>query len=348
MKDRRVGGMSGMMRFKTTATILFVSTAVAGCTNVARVGESELSGGTFGGDTGGDDTGGTAESTASDDSTGDKLDAGTNSAFDCSTAMAFPSSVGCSFVAGLHRSGGAVLANMGDEVATVTIDDGNGSTDEITIDPGEIESVLFTVPDSGEFSAGVMPGFVRYIESDQPLQAWQFSPATAGTDNDASILLPTHTLGMRHRVASYVSQPFGTPDGMGQAAGGLQTLVVHATEDDTTVQVTFTGAQAKAGPIEVEGPNVIDVEAGRDSAEFVLGRGETLLLHQPWDDPRREPPSSTTGPDRSSSRALPSRYSPRPSRCCPTTSRAFLPRASAARTPSPLRSPRPTCSALAT
>ena len=135
---------------------------------------------------------------------------------------------------------------------------------------------------------GVVQGFARYIDSDQPLQAWQFSPASAGNDNDASILLPTQTLGMRHRLASYVSQPFTTPEG-GQVAGGAQTLVVHATEDDTTVVVTFTAPRAKAGPVELDGANAIDVEMGMDSAEFVLDRGQSLLLHQPFDDLAEDP-----------------------------------------------------------
>lgn len=273
MKPPTHGGIEQTMT--RTTTISFAALVLA-CSNDARVGETLVSGGTAADDGGGSSTSAASSDSTTEDDTGDTgLDP---VAYDCASIDLVPSSIGCSFVAGLHVSGGVALANMGSDVAHVTITTSEGTTDDVEIDPGESETFVWSPVQDMPFG-GVFTGLSRTIESDQPLQAWQFNPVAPGNDNDASILLPVSSLGLRHRIASYVGEPIEVPPGEMFVKNGHQTLVVHATEDDTTVEMTLVGSAAITSG---EGL-ALDVADGEATGNVTLDRGETLLLHDGYE-----------------------------------------------------------------
>jgi hypothetical protein len=278
VKPSASGGIERTMT--RTATISFAALALA-CSNDARVGETLVSGSSATNDEAGDSsTSPASETTATDDTTGDTgLDPVT---YECSSIELAPSSIGCSFVAGLHVSGGVAFTNMGGEAALVTITSGDGASDSVEIDPGESETFVWS-PTQELPVGGVFTGLVRTIESDQPLQAWQFNPVAPGNDNDASILLPVSSLGTRHRLASYTGEPITAPgmdpEELVPVKNGHQVLVVHATRDDTTVEVTLAGSAARTSG---EGL-ALDVAAGEATGSIELDRGETLVLHDDYE-----------------------------------------------------------------
>jgi hypothetical protein len=236
-----------------------------------------------------------SEATSSDSGSSDESDSTTSVSLDigssglrCDGLELAPSSVGCSFVAGMHREAGVALANMSDVPATVTISDAEGVIEDVVVAPGATEFAIWT---GDAPSSGIYDTLVRFIESDQPIQAWQFTPPLSGMDNDASVLLPFHTLGTRHRIVSYVG---GSPDPelfpIYSPFAELH-LVMHAIEDDTDVTVRLVSPRARANVAQAH-PDVpsLDVAAGDDTITVQLDRGQTLVLSEHEQGSHATPP----------------------------------------------------------
>jgi hypothetical protein len=85
--------------------------------------------------------------------------------------------------------------------------------------------------DAGFLGNGISLGRAFRIETDLPVIATQFNPigGASGYTTDASLLLPTHTLGLEH-----IHLAWNRGYGIGS------TMNVVATEDDTTVTITST------------------------------------------------------------------------------------------------------------
>jgi len=108
-----------------------------------------------------------------------------------------------------------------------------------TIDPRAVEVYKlsgtqdgdngFYSTDAGILPSGIVRGRAFHITSDIPIVATQFNPlgGAKAYSTDASLLLPTHTLGQ-----SYYHMAWDLGDGAGS------TLNVVATEDDTIVTIT--------------------------------------------------------------------------------------------------------------
>lgn len=132
------------------------------------------------------------------------------------------------------------------------------------IDPGELE--IFDLPrwDAEDTFYGDRSFFV---ESDVPVTVHQFNPANneGVFSNDASLLLPVHSLGDRYRAACW---PHDTSfiDGTGFA----DYLTVVATEDETLVRIVPTADI-------IAGASVPAVQAGA-LLEMTLNRAEVLQV----------------------------------------------------------------------
>lgn len=108
-----------------------------------------------------------------------------------------------------------------------------------TIDPRDVEIYKlsgnqdgdegFYANDAGILPSGIVRGRAFHITSDIPIVATQFNPlgGAKAYSTDASLLLPTHTLG-----TSYLHMAWDLGDGAGS------TLNVVATEDNTIVTIT--------------------------------------------------------------------------------------------------------------
>lgn len=186
----------------------------------------------------------------------------------CEEALTSKTSVGCIFypaaLVGTQPSTGFAVSNVTDQVATVTLSDINGQVDQVMVDPGQIHMFI----DNGAHKMATQThqgddGYV--IESDQPLQVFQFMPPNGVVTADASIVLPAQALGTKHRVVTY--NAMNSPQ---------QYAAVVATEDGTTVTFTLEqpGSEVLAG-----GPiPQLDKDNGPDEAIVVLDRLETLVL----------------------------------------------------------------------
>jgi len=173
----------------------------------------------------------------------------------CDKAEATKSNVGCEFwavdMANLPPRDTYVyavaLSNPSfDDVVTVEVFDRNDNNTEQkiiteTIEPRQVKVINlsgsnqgkqgFYTGDAGFLGTGVALGRAFRIKSDQPIVATQFNPigGATGHTTDASLLLPTHTLGPDYIHLAW-SRGFG--------AGS--TMIVAATEDNTTITVTPT------------------------------------------------------------------------------------------------------------
>ncbi len=126
------------------------------------------------------------------------------------------------------------INSSGEASVSITQMGGDGEMVQGRIAPGELE-VFDLVQWDAEDSFVGMRAF--YVESSVPVTAHQFNPANnVGVfSNDASMLVPMHSLGKRYRAACW---PFQTST---QNTSGLADYVtVVASQADTTVQIDPT------------------------------------------------------------------------------------------------------------
>ncbi len=123
------------------------------------------------------------------------------------------------------------ITSAGDAKVTIRQRGGEGASVTERIEPGELE--VFDLPrwDAEDSFVGERAFF---LESTVPVTAHQFNPANnVGVfSNDASMLVPIHSLGTRYRAACW---PFETSQ---QTTSGLADYItVVAAEDDTKVEI---------------------------------------------------------------------------------------------------------------
>ena len=219
----------------------------------------------------------------------------------CESEELLPSSAGCSFIANrqLHLVDGLlawhgiedereewdslVIANPSTElIATVQAyfipegqdeeqlfeDPDTGSTDPITLAPGELYEFKLTNDFAmGEFTVFRAGGMYR-VEADAPIIAYQHSPYRAFVGNDSSLLLPENTLGNRYVVASY-----NPHSAQAEFLGRPSYFEMIAIEDGTQVSwlAQFRPTSGNGLPIET-------VERGEWSPVIKMNRFETLRV----------------------------------------------------------------------
>ncbi|HVH99263.1 MAG TPA: IgGFc-binding protein [Enhygromyxa sp.] len=171
----------------------------------------------------------------------------------CELAAATKSNVGCEFWAvdmenlpprDTYTYAVAISNPSFDDPATVSFWDANGGVEHMLFEDqvAPREAKVFNLSgshagfvshyngqDAGFVGTGIRPGRAFRVQTSQPVIATQFNPigGATGFTTDASLLLPTHTLGL-HYVHLAWNQGFGT----GSA------LDIIATEDATTVTIT--------------------------------------------------------------------------------------------------------------
>ena len=179
----------------------------------------------------------------------------------CDVVATNDSSLGCDFWAvdmanvpprDAYLFGVAISNPSADADVHVKIfDRNNGGLEQLiaqrTITPRQAEvfqlsgkqggKVGFYPGDAGFLGTGIAKGRAFRIQSDLPVVATQFNPlgGTAALTTDASLLLPTHTLGTEYYHLAWEK---------GKGAGS--SMVIVATEDDTIITVKST-ATTNAG-----------------------------------------------------------------------------------------------------
>lgn len=166
-----------------------------------------------------------------------------------------------------------VLANMGDRTAVIEVETESGIElidERIEIAVGEVGIVEFPRADL-KFTSRSMNSF--RISTSQPVVAYQFNPLdyVEAASNDASLLLPSDTLGLDYWVMSWPSgvKPFAAAADTAQT-GGFS--VVSTSEGTTTVEITFSATLIDGETEELQG-----IVAG-DTRTFTMSRYEVLTF----------------------------------------------------------------------
>lgn len=171
----------------------------------------------------------------------------------CELAAATKSNVGCEFWAvdmenlpprDTYTFAVAISNPSFDDPATVSFWDANGGAEHMLFEDqvAPREAKIFNLSgshagftsyyngqDAGFVGNGIRRGRAFRVQSSQPVVATQFNPigGASGHTTDASLLLPTHTLGLH-----YIHLAWNHGGGTGSA------LNVVATEDATTITIT--------------------------------------------------------------------------------------------------------------
>jgi hypothetical protein len=226
----------------------------------------------------------------------------------CADALASQSYIGCEYWPTVTSNSGLfeqfqyaiAAANPTASDATVTVERGGQKIKEVTIAPGQLQTMqLAWVADlKGSDSVGDGSGLGSVISkqgaykvtSTVPITLYQFNPlefeltpAPAGCPqadtqggcfsftNDASLVLPTTALRGEYYVMGYPTMHLGLDDFFGTTWFNLPGFVaITATQDNTTVNVE-SAANVRAGP----GVNAIN--AG-NTGKYTLNAGDVLQL----------------------------------------------------------------------
>lgn len=187
----------------------------------------------------------------------------------CELAAEQPSNVGCEFYAvdldlsdGVSNPGagpwGVVLANAGDAPAQVVIEQNDAPVGDaptampvhtVTIPPGQLEEFQMPVrltdcaatPGDWNSPGSCLSSNAFRITSTVPIVVYQFNNLAHGYSTDASLLLPTTSLGQHYRVVGWpVAHSFPSPGAFVQRAY----VTVVGTRPGTQVTV-FPGWRIK-------------------------------------------------------------------------------------------------------
>jgi hypothetical protein len=163
------------------------------------------------------------------------------------------------------------IANTADEVATVTITQGDGELMSVDVAAGSVE--LVTLPWVDDLVLGNGPSTVAIagayrLRSTQPVTVYQYNPLEADITNDASLMLPVNTWTGEYVVAAW---PFL------QSLGNAGFYSVTASEDGTTVDVTPPGGGTPTqagGGVDAQGSGQVTLDAGDVLQVFVAQGGD--------------------------------------------------------------------------
>ena len=180
----------------------------------------------------------------------DERDYGFGSCTDDSQCLPGESCNGSCTLAGEDdRPFGITISNPKTIAADVTVL-GAGQTINVTVGPGQLE-VLELNAYTDVNTNGVHSGAVFFLQSDVPVTVHQFNPLN-GTNiysNDASLLLPTTSVGTEYIVLNYSAVP-GDATTTPETDTGSSYIDVVAVENATTVTVrSLTGAVVPGLPL---------------------------------------------------------------------------------------------------
>jgi hypothetical protein len=170
-----------------------------------------------------------------------------------------------------HADFGIMVLNPGTQPTNVTLANGLGNSNTITLGPGDLyvfrpQSIAF--PDLSLDHSGVTASAYR-LTSQRPIAAWQFGPYEAAGmiySADASLLLPSHAFGSSYvgvSEAGFVRRP-GAND-------FNSTLTVVSTGPGTTTVTVTPSASVRAGA-------GVPVFPGGTTLMFLLDQYEVLNL----------------------------------------------------------------------
>lgn len=133
---------------------------------------------------------------------------------------------------------------------------------QITLEPGEAAALLLDSGTSGPY----------HLSSTQPIVAYQFNPYCCNftASNDASLLLPTSSLGLIYRIVNYPTM---------YITGELPLtpyISIVASEDNTIVEVEATTPVRQA--ILLNGDSIAEPLTTSASHRFMLNRGQIRVL----------------------------------------------------------------------
>lgn len=221
----------------------------------------------------------------------------------CSWGSLGTSYVGCDYYPTVTVNNGvwqgfafaATLSNLGETAANVVVTRGDDTIDERVVAPGELAVIElpwirelkgpdpnFAGQPSDPGPTAIVKAGAYRVRSDQPLAAYQFSPLAYEMDpmpadcpepvdggcfsysNDASLLLPAHTLRRRYPVMAW--------NNVGCRPGFI---AVTATEDDTQVSLDLPGGMlaetfTPGAGIDTNGQGIALLDAG--DVLQILGR----------------------------------------------------------------------------
>jgi len=169
-------------------------------------------------------------------------------------------------------------------VTEVTVTQGGTLVSSDTLGPGETAAIQLPMVQSLKtaIESVVVPGGAYEVTTDHPVVAYQYNPLnfySAASDmyshtNDASLLLPEHTLANEYLVTSVASFGVSVED---STLGFLPPFVaVAATQDGTVVTLEVSGDTATGNPAATPAGNTATVELNRGDVVQVLGDYPTL------------------------------------------------------------------------
>ncbi len=137
---------------------------------------------------------------------------------------------------------------------------------QITLAPGEAAALLLESNQSGPYN----------LASTQPIVAYQFNPYCCNftASNDASLLLPTSSLGLSYRIVNYPTMYL-------QEAGTLTPYIsIVASQDNTIVEVDAT-VPLEQTVLLTGDKSELNEPGAKTAHRIVLERGQAQVLHIP-------------------------------------------------------------------
>ncbi len=187
----------------------------------------------------------------------------------CDNAAATYSYLGCEFFATstanlvdatFNQDFGVVVANPqgATSTANITVQLGSSTVATANLLPGQTQAIeLSMINEIRLAEESVVATDAAYeITSTQPIVAYQYNPlhfqlfGTPSYSNDASLLLPVHTLTGNYMISHLPSFGVGQGTGSGITWSGFSPpyFAVIGTEDGTSVTMNFTGDTMSGNP----------------------------------------------------------------------------------------------------
>jgi len=163
--------------------------------------------------------------------------------------------------------------------AQVTVTQGSSVVAQQTVAIGATSAISLPMVQALKSATGsvIVPDGAYEIHSSVPVAAYQYNPldfvilGTNSFSNDASLLLPEHTLTGQYMISQWPTFGVGTGSGSSVSWIAFQPgfFAVAATADNTTVTLNFTGETANGDP---------GMHGAGDTAQVSLNRGDVVQV----------------------------------------------------------------------
>jgi len=213
----------------------------------------------------------------------------------CTLAASQYSYLGCDFLAvsttnivsgPFDNNFAVVVGNPDDSTgpADVTVSRNGSVVTSQTVGVGQTAAITLPMVQGLKAATGsvIEPGGAYEIHSSVPVAAYQYNPldfnilGTNSFSNDASLLLPEHTLTGQYMVSQWPT--FGVANGSGSSASWFAWqpgfFAIAATADNTNVDMTFTGSTAAGTP---------GAMSAGQSTSVTLNRGDVVQVMSYFD-----------------------------------------------------------------